>query len=72
MPVVIHDESYYPAVQVCRMVGIRRKTLLSLLKEGTFPDVEYQNWRGWRLSTAAQVETSKTKTNDVLAISRSS
>jgi len=72
MPVVINDQTYYRTVEVCRMVGISRNTLFRWLKEGIFSDVEYRDWRGWRLFTAAQVETIRTKTNHVIAISRRS
>jgi predicted site-specific integrase-resolvase len=71
MPVVINDQTYYRTAEVCRMVGISRNTLFRWLKEGIFSDVEYRDWRGWRLFTAAQVETIRTKTNHVTAISRS-
>lgn len=72
MPVVINDQTYYRTAEVCRRVGISRNTLFRWLKEGIFSDVEYRDWRGWRLFTAAQVETIRTKTNHVTAISRSS
>jgi predicted site-specific integrase-resolvase len=71
MPVVINDQTYYRTAEVCRMVGISRNTLFRWLKEGIISDVEYRDWRGWRLFTAAQVETIRTKTNHVTAISRS-
>jgi len=71
MPVVINDQTYYRTAEVCRMVGISRSTLFRWLKEGIFSDVEYRDWRGWRLFTAAQVETIRAKTNHVTAISRS-
>jgi predicted site-specific integrase-resolvase len=71
MPVVINDETYYRTAEVCGMVGISRSTLFRWLKEGIVSDVEYRDWRGWRLFTAAQVETIRTKTNHVTAISRS-
>jgi predicted site-specific integrase-resolvase len=71
MPVFINDRTYYRTAEVCRMVGISRNTLFRWLKEGIFSDVEYRDWRGWRLFTAAQVETIRAKTNHVTAISRS-
>jgi len=71
MSVVINDQTYYRTAEVCRMVGISRNTLFRWLKEGIFSDVEYRDWRGWRLFTAAQVETVRTKTNHVFAMSRS-
>jgi predicted site-specific integrase-resolvase len=72
MPVVINDQTYYRTVEVCRSVGISRNTLFRWLKEGVFYDVEYRDWRGWRLFTAAQLETIRMKTNHVTAISRNS
>jgi len=65
MPVIINDQTYYRTAEVCRMVGISRNTLFRWLREGMISDVEYRDWRGWRLFTAAQVETIKTKTNHV-------
>jgi DNA-binding transcriptional MerR regulator len=72
MPVFINDRTYYRTTEVCRMVGISRNTLFRWLKEGIFSDVEYRDWRGWRLFTAAQVETIRMQINHVTAISRSS
>jgi transposase-like protein len=71
MPVVINDQTYYRTAEVCRMVGISRNTLFRWLKEAIFSDVEYRDWRGWRLFTSVQVETIRAKTNHVTAISRS-
>jgi predicted site-specific integrase-resolvase len=71
MPVFINDQTYYRTAEVCRIVGISRNTLFKWLKDGIFSDVEYRDWRGWRLFTAAQLETIRTKTNHVIAISRS-
>lgn len=70
MPVVINDETYYRTAEVCRMIGISRNTLFRWLKEGIFSDVEYRDWRGWRLFTPAQLETIRTKTSHVRAINR--
>jgi excisionase family DNA binding protein len=72
MPVVIKDKTYYRTAEVCRMVGISRNTLYRWLKEGALSDVEYRDWRGWRLFTVAQVATIRTKTNHVTAINRGS
>jgi len=70
MPVVINDQTYYRTAEVCRMIGISRNTLFRWLKEGIFSDVEYRDWRGWRLFTPAQLETIREKTSHVTAISR--
>jgi DNA-binding transcriptional MerR regulator len=71
MPVIISDQTYYRTAEVCRIVGISRNTLFRWLKEGIFFDVEYRDWRGWRLFTAAQLETIRMQTNHVTAISQS-
>jgi len=70
MPVVIDDQNFCRPAEVCRMIGISRNTLFRWLKEGIFSDVEYRDWRGWRLFTPAQLETIRTKTSHVTAISR--
>ena len=70
MPVVINDQTYYRTAEVCRMIGISRNTLFRWLKEGTFSDIEYRDWRGWRLFTPDQLETIRAKTSNVTAISR--
>jgi excisionase family DNA binding protein len=70
MPVVINNQTYYRTTEVCRMVGVSKNTLLRWLKDGVFSDMEYRDWRGWRLFTAAQVESIKAKTNHVNTISR--
>ena len=70
MPIVINDQTYYRTAEVCRMIGISRNTLFRWLKEGIFSDVEYRDWRGWRLFTPAQLETITAKTSHITAISR--
>jgi DNA-binding transcriptional MerR regulator len=71
MPVVIDNQTYYRTAEVCRIVGISRNTLFKWLKEGVLSDVEYRDSRGWRLFTAAQLETLRTKTNHVITVGRS-
>ena len=72
MPVVINDETYYRTAEVCRAVGISRNTLFRWLKEGIFSDVEYRDWRGWRLFTPAQMDVMRARTSQVTEISRRS
>ena len=72
MPVVINNQTYYRTAEVCRIVGISRNTLFRWLKEGVFSHVEHRDWRDWRLFTAAQLETVRTKTNHVIATNRRS
>lgn len=71
MPVIISGETYYRTADVCEMVGISRSTLFRWSKEGIVSDAEYRDWRGWRLFTAAQLATIRTKANHVTAIRRS-
>jgi excisionase family DNA binding protein len=70
MPVVINGQTYYRTSEVCRVVGISKNTLFRWLKDGVLSDIEYRDWRGWRIFTAAQVERIKAKTNHITAISR--
>lgn len=70
MSVVINNQTYYRTAEVCRIVGISRNTLFKWLKEGVVSDVEYRDWRGWRLFTAAQLEALRTKTSAVIALNR--
>jgi predicted site-specific integrase-resolvase len=72
MAVIINDQTYYRTAEVCRMVGISKNTLFRWLKQGMFSDIEYRDWRGWRLFTISQVETMKTKTSYVAEISMKS
>ena len=62
-------QTYYRTAEVCRMVGISRNTLFRWLKEGIFSEVEYRDWRGWRLFTEAQIDRMKATTNQSNAIS---
>jgi predicted site-specific integrase-resolvase len=70
MPVLIKDRTYYRTAEVCRVVGISRNTLFRWIKEGILCDIEYRDWRGWRLFTAGQVDTIRAKTSHITAISR--
>jgi len=70
MPVIVNGQTYYRTAEVCRMVGVSKNTLFRWLKDGVFSDIEYRDWRGWRLFTAAQVEGIKAKTNHVHSITR--
>jgi hypothetical protein len=69
MPITMDGQTYYRTAEVCRMVGISRNTLLRWLKEGIFSEVEYRDWRGWRLFTEVQIDRMKAKTNQINTIS---
>ena len=71
MSVVISDKTYYRMGNICEMVGTIRSNFFRWSKEGIASDAEYRDWRGWRLFTAAQLETIRTKTNHVTVMSRS-
>jgi len=68
MPFSINAQTYYRTAEVCRMVGISRSTLFRWLKEGIVIDVEYRDWRGWRLFTSDQIETIRTKSSHITVI----
>jgi predicted site-specific integrase-resolvase len=68
MPVVIAEQTYYRTAEVCRIVGVSRNTLFRWLKDGVFCEVEYRDWRGWRLFTPDQLHAAKTKANCVITI----
>ncbi len=68
MPVVIQGETYYRTGEVCRMAGISKNTLFRWLKELKFSDVEYRDWRGWRLFTIDQVEAIKRNSQRITAL----
>jgi predicted site-specific integrase-resolvase len=70
MPVIISNQTYYRTAEVCRIVGISRNTLFRWFKDGVICDVEYRDWRGWRLFPADQLEILRAKTNHVVAVNR--
>jgi len=65
MPVVMDSQTYYRTAEVCRKLGVSRNTLLRWLKKGIIGEVEYRDWRGWRLFTLAQVEAIKRNTEHI-------
>ena len=67
MPVTINGQTYYRTAEVCRMVGISRNTLFRWSKAGIFNEVEYRDWRGWRLFTRVQIDKMKAKTHQISA-----
>lgn len=67
VPVVIDNQTYYRTAEVCRKLGISRNTLFRWLQKGVLGNIEYRDWRGWRLFTAAQVQIMMTRTNRITA-----
>ena len=65
MPVTINQQVYYRTAEVCRIVGISKNTLFRWLSAGDITEVEYRDYRGWRLFTQAQVDAIKKRTGQV-------
>ena len=68
MPVKMNNQTYYRTTEVCQIVGISRNTLFRWLREGKVTEIEYRDYRGWRLFTQDQVHAMKEKTTHVKAI----
>jgi len=56
MPLTINGQTYYRTAEVCRLAGISKNTFLRWVREGSFPDVEHRDGRGWRLFTEDDVD----------------
>lgn len=55
MPLTINAQTYHRTAEACQMAGITKNTFLRWVREGTFPDVEHRDRRGWRLFTEQEV-----------------
>jgi DNA-binding transcriptional MerR regulator len=51
MPRIVNGQMFYRTSEACAMAGISRMTFLRWVRLGLFADVEYRDWRGWRLFT---------------------
>jgi len=56
MIVELNKQRYYRTLEVCRLVGISRATLLRWINDGIIKDASYRDRRGWRLFTEADVK----------------
>jgi excisionase family DNA binding protein len=65
MPLTVNGQTYYRTAEVSRIVGITKNTLLRWIREGSYPDVELRDRRGWRLFTEKEVEKLKKEVNRV-------
>ncbi len=65
MPLAINGQTYYRTAEVCRLVGISKNTFLRWVREGSFPDVECRDRRGWRLFTAGEVDRLREEVNEL-------
>jgi predicted site-specific integrase-resolvase len=51
MPFSIYGKKFYRTSEACSIIGISRMTFLRYVRDGVIADVEYRDWRGWRLFT---------------------
>jgi len=58
MPRNIGDSQFFTLIEVCRMVGVHRTTLLRWLAAGKVPNAK-RDRHGWRLFSQEQVEAIK-------------
>ena len=65
MPIMLHGQTYYRTIEVCRIVGISKNTLFRWMKRGVFEQQQYRDWRGWRLFTQSQMDALKARTQQV-------
>jgi predicted site-specific integrase-resolvase len=65
MPVIINGEIYYRTLEVCRVAGIGRSTLLRWFNAGILNDVPLKDRRGWRLFSETDVKRIEEEANRV-------
>jgi DNA-binding transcriptional MerR regulator len=68
MPKMVNNQRYYRTAEACAMAGISRMTFLRWVRLGLFTDVEYRDWRGWRLFTDDDLARLKAKVNHIQKI----
>lgn len=56
MPVNLRGQQYYRTMEVCRLIGISRSTLLRWISDGILDDTYLRDRRGWRLFTEADIK----------------
>ncbi|MCK5577233.1 MAG: helix-turn-helix domain-containing protein [Dehalococcoidales bacterium] len=62
----LSGQNYYRTSEVCRILNVSRNTLFRWMREGTFEEASYRDWRGWRLFSEGQVYTMKMNTSKVI------
>jgi len=65
MALYVDENKLYRISEACALAGISRMTFLRWVREGTYPDVLYRDWRGWRLFTEDDVARLKLKVNHI-------
>jgi predicted site-specific integrase-resolvase len=64
MPVEINSQVYFRTLEVCKMTGISRATLLRWLKAGVIKKLS-RDTRGWRLFTEGDLRKIRAKVNKI-------
>ena len=70
MPISLNSKIYYRTAEACRIAGISKNTLLRWIREGTFPDAEHKDRRGWRLFTEDDLARLKAEVNHIIKITK--
>jgi len=65
MPVRVNGENYYRSAEACRIAGTSKNTFLRWVKEGSFPDVQHRDRRGWRLFTESELARLKAEVSRI-------
>ena len=65
MPLNLNGKIYYRTAEACNIAGMSKNTFLRWVKEGTFPDVQCRDRRGWRLFTEDDLNRLKTEVHKI-------
>jgi excisionase family DNA binding protein len=68
MPVSVENTKFYRITEACNLAGISRETFLRWVREGSFSDVKYRDFRGWRLFTDEDLARLKTKVERIVVL----
>ena len=66
MSLSIENKKFYRISEACALAGISRETFLRWVREGSFSDVKYRDFRGWRLFTDEDLARLKTKVGRIV------
>ena len=66
MPLSVDNKIFYRISEACALAGISRETFLRWVREGLFSDVQYRDFRGWRLFTDEDLARLKTKVGRIV------
>ena len=65
MPVKINGTLYYRTNEACVLAGITKNTFLRWVSNGSFPDINCRDRRGWRLFTEEDIKRLKMEVNRI-------